>query len=301
MAKILIIDDDSQVCSLVGEFLSRHGHEVATAPNGDRGLKTAAILKPDLVLCDLDMPGLDGHDVVSIMRRDEHQGEIPIIFLSACTEHGRIRRSMNLGADDFITKTAPLEDILEAVTAKLQRHDKQRQRLDRQVEKAAEIFVGIIHDLNNQAPEVMWLAQTASGMVGEQNQIIQRVRKTLNTNGASGRPASVMIKNNNRSEFLKLSEVKAFLADGEYSNICWGRDQHMMFRKPLKQWQMELPADQFVRVHRHAIINLKFIDFVEKDPEGKQQIHLRDFTQMIPVSQRGTPVFNRCMKKFQTR
>jgi DNA-binding LytR/AlgR family response regulator len=91
------------------------------------------------------------------------------------------------------------------------------------------------------------------------------------------------------------------LAEGDYSNVYWGKDQHMLFRKSLKQWHAALPPEQFVRVHRQAIINLKYLDFVEKDSEGKQQIHLREFKSIIPVSQRGAPIFNRCLKKFQMR
>ena len=112
-------------------------------------------------------------------------------------------------------------------------------------------------------------------------------------------PDSMFLKNSHQRHFLKLSEVKALLADGEYSNVYWGKDQHMMFRKPLKRWQAELPPEHFFRVHRQAIINLSFLDFVEKDREGKLQVHLRDFKEVIPVSQRETASFNRCIKAFK--
>ena len=75
----------------------------------------------------------------------------------------------------------------------------------------------------------------------------------------------------------------------------------IMFRKALKMWQQELPPEQFVRVHRQAIIYLGFIDYVEKAGEGRLQIHLRDFKPAIFVSQRETPDFNRCLKHFQAR
>lgn len=112
-------------------------------------------------------------------------------------------------------------------------------------------------------------------------------------------PASLLIKKDNRRQFLKLSEVKALTAYGEYSDIHWGNGQSFLFRKPLKQWESELPAEQFVRVHRQAIINLAFLDYVNKDADGKLQIHLRDFKEILPVSQRETPNFNRSLKKFQ--
>ena len=173
------------------------------------------------------------------------------------------------------------------------------------MEQAAEIFVGIIHDLNQSAPEIRWLAVPAE----PQNEIIRRVRQSLAAGPAPADPLpatprppdSLLVKSLNRQQFLKLSEVKALLADGEYSTIHWGLNQHMMFRKPLKQWAAELPPEQFVRVHRQTIVNLAWLDFVEKTPEGKPLIHLREFKPVIPVSQRETPHFNRCLKKIQAR
>lgn len=309
MAKILIIDDDEHICRVLSEGLRRQGFEVATALNGEAGLLAAAAVTPDLILCDLEMPGLDGQGVVSALRQDRRLGEIPVIFLSACMERDRIRRSMNLGGDDFITKPAPWSEILAAVNARLTRRQKQRQQMDQQLEKAAEIFVGIIHDLDKGALEVQWLADTTTGMADQQNEILQRVHQSLSANTplatdsppAPTRPDSLLIKDNHRQQLLKLSEVKALLADGEYSNIHWGKDQHLMFRKPLKQWAVELPPEQFIRVHRQAIVNLAFFNFTEKDAEGKLLIHLHEFKEAIPVSQRATPVFNRCLKRFQAR
>lgn len=310
MAKILIIDDDRQICRVLGEFLRRQGHEVTTAADGIQGLREASVLPaPDLILCDLEMPGLNGQGVVSALRQDARLGEIPVIFLSGCSERGQIRRSMNLGGDDYLMKPAPLAEILEAVNARLARHEKQCRQLDEQLEQAAHFFAGIIHDMNQTGTEVRWLADSPAGMADPPNQIIQRVRESLNAShsaasetAASPAPsASLLVKDHKRQQFLKLSEVKALLADGEYSNVHWGKNEHMLFRKPLKQWETELPAEQFVRVHRQAIVNLAFLDFVEKNPQGQLQVHLREFKQIIPVSQRETPVFNRYLKAFQSR
>ena len=70
----------------------------------------------------------------------------------------------------------------------------------------------------------------------------------------------------------------------------------MMFRKPLKQWETELPAEQFVRVHRQAIINLAFLDFVGKGAGGQPEIHLVDFPGIVEVSQRKVSYLNRVLK-----
>lgn len=255
MPKILIVDDDQQICQVLEQFLRKQGYEVAVANDGEQGLKTATAWLPDLMLCDLDMPGLDGQGVVTALRQDARLGEIPVIFLSACTERDQIRKSMNLGGDDFITKPAGLQEILETITARLARRQKQMLQRGRQSSKE--------------------------------------------TQSVSPAPATVLIKDQNRQHYLQLSEVKAFMAFGEYANIFWGKDRHVLFRKALKQWQAELPPEQFVRVHRQAIVNLAFLDFVEKDAKGKTLIHLKDFKEVIPVSERETANFNRRLRAFQ--
>lgn len=306
MDRILIIDDDKRICDVLGEFLRRQGYEVSKANDGAAGLKAVQSSAPDLVICDLDMPSLDGQGVVSAMRRDQQNDEeIPVIFLSGCTDRAQIRRSMNLGGDDFITKPAQLPEILEAVKARLERSLRRRKQLDQQLEKTAEIVVGIIHDLNRSGEDVRWMADMDADSGGQRSQILEKLRQSMDAKNPVAQdksgPSSVLVKKDSRQHLLKLSEVKALMACGEYSDVYWAKDQHIMFRKPLKQWESELPAEQFVRVHRQAIINLVFLDFAEKDSEGKIKVHLRDFKQPIPVSQREVANFNRRLKTFQAR
>ena len=306
MAKILIIDDDPDICRLLGQFLGQQGYEVASASNGSEGLIAATAFNPDLIICDLDMPELDGQGVISALRQDRRLSEVPVIVFTGSTDRCQIRGSMNSGGDDYLTKPPNLPELLEAINARLARRQKQVRQLDKQIEQAAQIFVGIIHDLNKMAPAVHWLADTGAGTAEQQNKIIQRVRQSLDagknivSKPAPARLDSLLIKSNSRQQFLKLSEVKALVAYGEYSNVYWGKDLKMMFRKPLKQWETELPPEQFFRAHRQAIVNLAHLDFVEKNPvTDKLQIHLREFKQVIPVSQRKTAAFNRCLKNFK--
>ena len=113
--------------------------------------------------------------------------------------------------------------LAEAINARLARHEKQREHLDQQIEKAAQVFTGIIHDLNKSAPEVRWLADTVSGMAGQNNPILEKVRKSLTTSQLIAEadkphpptPTAILLKTSNRQEFLKLSEVKALMAYGE--------------------------------------------------------------------------------------
>ncbi len=287
MSKILIIDDDVHIRVGLEKILRHEGFEVTTASDGQTGL-TAALEKPDLIICDLTMPGINGHGVLSALRQDGRMEDIPFIFFSGSTDNGQIRQSMNLGGDDFIPKPAAMSVILDAVHSRLRRHERQRQRQEEQVKKAVQIFSGIVNDLGTSEAAIHWLAEAAS---------TSHADATLPP-PEPARPASFLATKANRQFFVKLSEVKVLLAEGEYSRAFWGKDQTMMFRKPLKQWEQELPAQQFVRVHRKAIINLLFLDYVDQTPAGQPQVHLKEFNAPVEVSQRKVSTLNRSMKSL---
>jgi CheY-like chemotaxis protein len=80
MAEILIIDDDQQICRVLCDFLQRQGHEMSATYNGHEGVLAATAVHPDLILCDLEMPSLNGLGVVSILRQNRRLGEVPVIF-----------------------------------------------------------------------------------------------------------------------------------------------------------------------------------------------------------------------------
>ena len=102
-------------------------------------------------------------------------GEVPVIFLSGCTDYQEIRRTMNLGADDFLTKPVQLRDILEAVNARLGLHRKKQQREESRLAAAASVFAGIIHDLENSPTP----AEAAGDTAARASQILEQVRQRL--------------------------------------------------------------------------------------------------------------------------
>ncbi len=285
MGKILIIDDDEAVGKVLGILLRRHGHEVTVAQDGKAGI-AAARQGVDLVICDLSMPVMGGHDVLAALKQNPQLEEIPFIFLSGQADRESVRHSMNLGSDDFIPKPAPPEEILATVNARLQQHARRQQRRDEEVKKAVQIFSGIVDDLGSHKAAIHWLAEAAAGHA--ENTPPPAPPTTTDTD-------TFLAIRDNRRYFVKLSEIKALLADGEYSKAFWGKDQSMMFRKPLKQWEKELPAAKFLRIHRHAIINLEFLEFVKRTPAGPQ-VQLREFTQILEVSQRKVPALNQALK-----
>ena len=108
MKKILLIEDNPDVRENTSEILSLANYKVTVAENGKIGVELAQQDRPDLIICDIMMPELDGYGVLHILSKKPETANIPFIFLTAKTEKGDIRKGMNLGADDYLTK--PFDD-----------------------------------------------------------------------------------------------------------------------------------------------------------------------------------------------
>lgn len=123
MKHILIIDDHEEIRENIAEILSLGGYATCTAENGKRGVEMAISRMPDLIVCDIMMPELDGFGVLHLLRKNEQTAHIPLIFLTAKTERSDFRKGMEMGADDFITK--PFDDIelLNAIEIRLKKQD----------------------------------------------------------------------------------------------------------------------------------------------------------------------------------
>lgn len=121
MAKILLIDDDARVRRLCAALLTQEGHEVSEAADGKRGLAAALEARPDLILCDVTMPALNGHGVLERLRLERGLAATPFIFLTGQGEMADLRVGMNLGADDYLVKPVDPDQLRAAVDARLRR------------------------------------------------------------------------------------------------------------------------------------------------------------------------------------
>lgn len=119
MNKILIIEDHFEVRENLHELLELCNFEVLSAPNGEKGIQEAISAQPDLILCDIMMPGIDGYEVLATLAQQPETAAIPFIFLSARADKADIRRGMLLGADDYVTKPFEEQDLLRAIQVRL--------------------------------------------------------------------------------------------------------------------------------------------------------------------------------------
>jgi DNA-binding NarL/FixJ family response regulator len=129
MKKILLIEDHAPMRENLALMLEMEGFSVLSAEEGQRGLELARSNSPDLILCDVMMPGLDGHGVLQALRADAATATIPFIFLTAKGEKVDQRAGMNLGADDYLVKPVAKEDVLAAIAARLQRQNQHEDRM----------------------------------------------------------------------------------------------------------------------------------------------------------------------------
>jgi CRP-like cAMP-binding protein/CheY-like chemotaxis protein len=130
MKKILLIEDNPEVRENTAEILALANYKVVTAENGKIGVELTQKEKPDLIICDIMMPELDGYGVLHILSKKEETAVIPFIFLTAKAEKMDLRKGMNLGADDYLTKPFDDTDLLNAIEARLRKNAMQQKQYD---------------------------------------------------------------------------------------------------------------------------------------------------------------------------
>lgn len=121
MIKILVIEDEELIRISTMDLLIAEGFEVLNAENGKIGVQIAREHHPDLIICDVLMPELDGHGVLKTLRQDQKTATIPFIFLTALADKVEWRRGMELGADDYLTKPFTFDELLSAIDTRLKR------------------------------------------------------------------------------------------------------------------------------------------------------------------------------------
>lgn len=129
MKKILLIEDNQDIRDNTAEILELSNYEVIVAEDGKSGIEKALKHIPDLIICDIMMPVLDGYGVLHAVHKNETLKSVPFIFLTAKTERGDFRKGMDLGADDYITKPFNGTELLNAVDSRLQKVNRLKQEL----------------------------------------------------------------------------------------------------------------------------------------------------------------------------
>lgn len=256
---ILLVEDDSNLARALAHFLRCNNLMVITAGDGHRAMELATSARPDLILCDLDLPGLHGFDVLALQQDNPELWDIPFLILTGRGGFKDIRKGMNLGADDYLVKPIPPDELIAAVQSRLLRRQRRQQASDTAVDST---------------PADIADSESNAAVKGE----------------------PLFVKTPAGRQRVELDEILWISAYGEYSRVHWGTSHNALVRKPMKAWESELAPEDFLRIHRNSIINLRWLDRVENGAEGEMLAYLKGKSEPIPVSLRKVPILNRRLR-----
>jgi len=244
---ILIIEDDFKLRENVKTLLEEEGFKVITANDGSEGVNIATERKPDLIICDILMPNMDGYTVLQTLSQNKETAFIPFIFLTAKSDLKDFRKGMEYGADDYIFKPFTSDILLKAIEARLKKNEVVKVKI-----------VDETKELENENKRL----------------------KKLNEN------EKIFLVINNIPQFISVKSVKFIRAEDQYTNINLDDGRNLLIRKSLSHWESVLPDNLFIRIHRSTIINLDFLVKAEKWFKNTYKVFLKDIEEPFIISRR---------------
>ena len=207
MKKILVIDDQSYILESTSLLLRFEDYDVATAANGRIGVEVARQYRPDLILCDISMPELDGYGVLEAVRADHELSSTPFVFLTARTDKADMRAGMVKGADDFLIKPYTRDDLIETVNSIWQKRSNIEVQSQKRVEDIARnITYALPHEFRIVLNQVMGSAK-----------YLQSIAQTVTTEAVLETTDDILISARRlfriTENFLTYAQIESFMAD----------------------------------------------------------------------------------------
>lgn len=243
--KILAIEDEEDILDNIKIFLESENYEVIIAKDGIEGLKILKTTKPDLILCDIMMPRMNGYSVLSEISKDENLSHIPFIFLTAKVDKKDLRKGMELGADDYVFKPFTYEELLTAIKTRITKQKK--------------ILAKLVIDKNNLKSD-------------------DRSKVDIEEN--------IFIRKHNKTIPIKVNKIKYIQAENQYSLVVCEENKSYLIRKSMDKWESMLPSKYFLRIHRSNLINLDYLEKIDKLKDGSCQITLKGTPTKFEISRR---------------
>src|ERR1051325_5866853 len=160
MKKFLVIDDPPEIRMIIDETLNMFGFSTLMAEDGETGISLAKEHLPQLIICDVNMPKLDGFATLARLREDERTAGIPFMFLSRAVERPNVRRGMEMGADDYLTKPFTPSELLAAVNARLEKQAEIERKSEKKLDELrGKVTLALPHELRTPLNGIMGLAQ----------------------------------------------------------------------------------------------------------------------------------------------
>jgi CheY-like chemotaxis protein/CRP-like cAMP-binding protein len=265
MKSILVVEDNADIRDNTREILELAGYKVFTAENGKKGLEAALTEKPDVIVCDIMMPELDGYGVLHVIRKNPDTQLIPFIFLSAKSERNDLRRGMEMGADDYITKPFDDIDLLNAVKVRLQKSEILTQRY----EPGAPGINQFIKDVKDSGLMTQLAEQYDTQNFSKKHNLYQEGKRPRYLYYIfSGKVKCFKVHEDGKEYITSLEGPGDFVG---YSAIIEERnyDDNAEVLEPTEV--LQIPKDDFLKmIHTDLSIAIKFIRLVTQNAKEKE-------------------------------
>ncbi|MEA2042255.1 MAG: response regulator [Bacteroidota bacterium] len=231
--KILIIDDFEPLLDEIVEFLEFEGFQVSAAVNGSEGVQKALENPPDLVLCDIAMPKMDGYDVLESFNKIPHLATIPFVFLTAKAQVEDFKKGLQLGVDDYITKPVEMDRLIMTIHQRLEKNKKISEKNKEQFNAMISnpqigvfVFSGTkflivnerLQELTGYSKSNLNAVDFAEIIIGDSEKILAKLKNCLNGIYEQFQTKFSVLDSNKKSLFLELF-VRHILIDGNKALI----------------------------------------------------------------------------------
>ncbi|MDD5361350.1 MAG: response regulator [Ignavibacteria bacterium] len=261
-AKILIIDDDDTIRQFASDVLTSEGYYVMDVNNAEEGIKkllpkenkdSNTALEFDIVLCDIMMPGTDGFAVLKKLKKSGKKMPV-FIYITAKKERNDLRKAMESGADDYISKPFSADEIKRSVKVQL--------------------------DKKNIILNTYKIGQPPESSIENENQDMPQGLERF------GYEDKVFVTSGTKSRFIFIKDVVLIKSLKDYTQIFINTDEHFFIRKPLKNWARSLPEKFFLLANRSEIVNLNYVSSINKQPNGTHEVELKNYRHKVKISRR---------------
>jgi len=271
LKKILLIEDDRLILETTSNFLEGAGFEVLQAGGGDEGISLAKVKSPDLIICDVLMPGTNGHEVYRILHSDTTTADIPFIFLSSLSDIRDIRVGMQMGADDYITKPVHPDELLKTIETRFEKFDRLLKHKELRYHALFELASEAILMIKPDTAEIIDANQATLDMLGYSKHEITRLKANDILQPATWEHVIQFLSGNVMSRRLPLQESK------------WKRKDSVEFPVQITGQAIEVQGLPYFLLTARDISDIRFKEKALKDSEERYKELVENIGEGIGV------------------
>jgi len=271
LKKILLIEDDRLILETTANFLESAGFEILEANGGEKGISLAKANTPDLILCDVLMPGTDGHEVYRILHNDITTADIPFIFLSSLSDIRDIRIGMQMGADDYITKPIHPDELLKTIETRLDKFDRLLKHKELRYHALFELASEAILMIKPETAEIIDANQATLDMLGYTKLEITRLKANDVLSKETWDNVVQFLSGNITGRRLPFHESK------------WKRNDNKEFPVQITGQGIDIQAVQYFLLTARDVSDIRFKEKALKDSEERYKELVENIGEGIGV------------------